>query len=313
MNKNVLSSYWKVNTCWIVCRCTSGRFTVTEEERETGYAGVLTISKVHQSDYTEYNCTMINAMGSAEAIIVLEQQGLDFFFYIIIFVVSVALLIFILSILFMVYCKRKLQRSSASSSSTDEDEKKVKVEIIRKLSDLQLSDEERRKLARLDSRHSTRGTPSPPRYAEPVDYIPRRRDSWDDPTYRRLSIGSPTPPPYDDDDDDVDRRFSQRSSHEYMEAGDGPYKARKVSNGSYRDVQYESTLGGRRPLERDAYSNHSQYSENQGYGYFEEPRGISISGNRNGPDEKESLVHRDDVSRRSNLSMNSRNKLATNV
>lgn len=89
---------------------------------------------------------------------------------------------------------------------------------------MQLSDEERRKLARLDSRHSTRGTPSPPRYAEPVDYIPRRRDSWDDPTYRRLSIGSPTPPPYDDDDDDVDRRFSQRSSHEYMEAGDGPYK-----------------------------------------------------------------------------------------
>lgn len=42
------------------------------------------------------------------------SSGLDFFFYIIIFVVSVALLIFILSILFMVYCKRKLQRSSAS-------------------------------------------------------------------------------------------------------------------------------------------------------------------------------------------------------
>lgn len=101
------------------------------------------------------------------------------------------------------------------------------MEIIRKLSDIHLSDDERRKLAHMGSKHSSRETPPPPRYAEPVDYIPRRRDSWDDPTYRPLTIGSPTPPPYRDDEDDrddVDHRFSYRSSHEYMEAEDGHYR-----------------------------------------------------------------------------------------
>ena len=99
-----------------------------------------------------------------------------------------------------------------------------------------------------------------------------------------------------------------------------PLQGRKLSRDSMLDDQYDGSLthprGRRSPSERNSYTLSSQYGNNKGYGYYPQPNRISISGNQSNtlyPDEREKLVRRDDPSRASTLSANTRNRLSTNV
>ncbi|XP_072049650.1 kin of IRRE-like protein 3 [Amphiura filiformis] len=193
---------------------TKGRYSVIREETRGGILSTLTITKVKSDDFMDYNCTMVNSVGSKTFIISLQQGPMDLIIYIIIGVVATALFIFLVTIILMVYCKRRYQRRQQGKG-------KVEIEIVRRSDSEDSIDKPKRSGSSTSS-----STNSKPRYADPHDYVPARRgsrhthDTWEDPIYHP---GSYNPDWRDSFRDQYPRRSYAHSSNDYIEPDDLPH------------------------------------------------------------------------------------------
>ncbi|XP_063959314.1 kin of IRRE-like protein 3 [Lytechinus pictus] len=239
-----------------------GRFEAEQVEASSGgIASLLHITKVQKEDYGDYNCTVWNEIGIQSKIITLEQQGMDLIIYIIIGVVSASGFIFIMTIIFMAYCRRRYRKKKVQSETTSKEA--IPVEIIPQVMSLKDALNKGKKTGD-EPDGSPHSSGSRPRYAMPHEFVNRRRDSWDDPQYRRRQSNEymephhfdrRPPPPWEDDDN---RRDPYND--------DDPYARHDSHYSKFEDAEPEPIYHDRSiRSQRSRHSDHEDYVDPQDF------------------------------------------------
>ncbi|XP_072166367.1 kin of IRRE-like protein 3 [Diadema setosum] len=218
-----------------------------------GVTSYLRIEKVRKEDFGEYNCTMSNSMGSQSVVIVLEQQGLDLIIYIIIGVVAASFFVFVMTIITLAYCRRRCRKKKVQTENVSKEA--IPVEIIPQVMSLKDALAKGKKSPRGgadDPDGSPHSSSSRHRYAMPHEFV--RRNSWDDPHYRRGQANEysephhfdrrPSPPwnagysdheePYHDADDNDPYRKRERYSNYDMDDPEPIYRGRSIHSQASR-------------------------------------------------------------------------------
>ncbi|XP_033641701.1 kin of IRRE-like protein 3 [Asterias rubens] len=290
----------------------------------------LTIDKAKMEDFGVYNCTMMNDVGEDTLLITLVQQELDLIVWIIIAVIGTSAVIFILTIICMVWCKRKWQRRKAAVSDT---KGKVKMEIVRKLRDDDDDYDDKSYTVSYDYNATPPSTPGKVRYAEPQ--ITRgRSDSFDDPYYRaphRMSDGYSNdgfyPRRYSNneysepiirkrDDDNVSYHSDRskdyaRKDDNVSRHGNDDTHDNEVSQYNRMDPRYESDTryDGHRYSD-SRYDGDRRYDDERSY---EDERSYGDERSRNEERNYGERYSTEGSQKGSDISLESKNKLATNV
>ncbi|XP_071957839.1 kin of IRRE-like protein 1 [Antedon mediterranea] len=164
------------------------RFSAQKSTTKHGVRSILYIEETSDEDFRAYNCTIWNEKGSSWLIITLTPCEMDMIIFIIIGVVSSSVFILVAAVMVIICFKRRYNRrkkltlNEEEEVDDDEDDEKKSVEIIKRLSDYDLTKEEKERKYReynnyKNSPESTRS--SHDRYAVPTKIMRKRWNSWD--------------------------------------------------------------------------------------------------------------------------------------
>lgn len=287
-----------------------GRFEAEQVETAAGgITSLLHIKRVQKEDYGDYNCTVWNDVGIQSKIITLEQQGMDLIIYIIIGVVAASGFIFVMTIIFMAYCRRRLRKNKTQADHSSKEA--IPVEIIPQVMSLKDALNKGKKTGD-EPDGSPHSSGSRPRYAMPHEFVTRKRDSWEDPQYRRRQSNEymephqfdrRPPPPWEDDYDNRREPYND----------DDPYARHDDHYSKFDDAKPEPIYHDRSiRSQRSRHSDHEDYVDPRD---FCDPPYTRYKPEGNGEyrDRDDPYGYDHDSDKDSEVSYGSKDRLATNV
>ncbi|XP_033125305.1 kin of IRRE-like protein 1 [Anneissia japonica] len=274
------------------------RFSAKKEGIKGGVRSILFIEDTAEEDMKPYNCTIWNEKGVSWLMITLKPCEMDMIIFIIIGVVSGSILILTLTVIGIMCCKFRYNRRKKLTLNEEEEEKQS-VEIIRRLSDYDLSKEEKESKYNKEYEES-KGSPestrsSHDRYAVPSKIMHKRRDSWDSydrPPSRGMRY--------------YNGPYSRRHFNDYVEPEYLPYRGRSCHDYAERPRDFPRHRENEKA--RDDYYKDSLYRNNRYNRRKDEYR------EREWKKKKEDIIEtREAVETISNHSNDSEHNLATDV